>query len=81
MPTFVFQLHLTLHIMVNFNFSYASGTTLQQMIGFEMAGRVWSSYLIDTPRSKETGATRSLETNLLLDRGISGKEPQERKFH
>ncbi|BAU11074.1 hypothetical protein LEP3755_15670 [Leptolyngbya sp. NIES-3755] len=33
--------------MVNFNFSYAPGTTLQQMIGFEMAGRVWSSYLSD----------------------------------
>jgi Ca2+-binding RTX toxin-like protein len=33
--------------MVTFNFSYAPGTTLQQMMGFEMAGRIWSTYLTD----------------------------------
>jgi len=33
--------------MVTFNFSYAPGVTLQQMTGFEMAGRIWSAYLTD----------------------------------
>jgi Ca2+-binding RTX toxin-like protein len=33
--------------MVTFNFKYAPGTTLEQMKGFEMAGRIWSSYLTD----------------------------------
>ncbi|MDJ0703329.1 MAG: NF038122 family metalloprotease [Leptolyngbyaceae cyanobacterium MO_188.B28] len=31
----------------NFNFTYAPGTTLDQMIGFEMAGQFWSTYLAD----------------------------------
>ncbi|MEO0925091.1 MAG: NF038122 family metalloprotease [Cyanobacteria bacterium J06643_13] len=30
-----------------FNFSYAPGTSQQQMIGFEMAGELWSQYLND----------------------------------
>ena len=30
-----------------FNFEYAPGTTLEQMIGFEMAGQFWSEYLAD----------------------------------
>ncbi|GAP94725.1 hypothetical protein [Leptolyngbya sp. NIES-2104] len=33
--------------MATFNFTYAPGTTLQQMIGFEMAGRIWDAYLTD----------------------------------
>ncbi|MGB6296046.1 MAG: NF038122 family metalloprotease [Rivularia sp. (in: cyanobacteria)] len=32
---------------LNFNFSYAPGTTEEQMIGFEMAGNYWSNYLTD----------------------------------
>jgi hypothetical protein len=32
---------------MNFNFTYGIGTTLQQMVGMEMAGRIWSSYLKD----------------------------------
>lgn len=32
---------------VNFNFTYAPGTTLEQRVGFEMAGQIWSSYLTD----------------------------------
>ncbi|NJM69373.1 MAG: PEP-CTERM sorting domain-containing protein [Scytonema sp. RU_4_4] len=30
-----------------FNFSYAPGTSLEQILGFEMAGSVWSNYLAD----------------------------------
>jgi hypothetical protein len=33
--------------MVTFNFTYTPGTTLQQMMGFEIAGRIWSTYLKD----------------------------------
>ncbi|RMF28185.1 MAG: hypothetical protein D6756_00615 [Cyanobacteria bacterium J083] len=32
---------------LTFDFSYAPGTTLEQMIGFETAGQIWSSYLED----------------------------------
>lgn len=32
---------------LNFNFSYAPGTTYEQMLGFEMAGKYWSNYLTD----------------------------------
>lgn len=32
---------------MEFNFSYASGTSLEQMVGLEMAGQIWSSYLAD----------------------------------
>ena len=32
---------------VSFNFSYDQGTTLEQIVGFEMAGNIWSSYLTD----------------------------------
>ncbi len=30
-----------------FNFTYAPGTSLEQMIGFEMAGEFWSQQLAD----------------------------------
>ena len=33
--------------MVTFNFSFQPGVSLQQMIGFEIAGRVWGQYLTD----------------------------------
>ena len=32
---------------LNFNFTYAPGTTYEQMVGFEMAGKYWSNYLTD----------------------------------
>lgn len=32
---------------LQFNFSYAPGTTLEQEIALEVAGGVWSSYLSD----------------------------------
>ena len=32
---------------VQFDFSYAPKTTLEQRLGFEMAGNIWSSYLTD----------------------------------
>jgi hypothetical protein len=32
---------------MNFVFTYAPGTTLEQMTAFETAGRLWGSYLTD----------------------------------
>jgi hypothetical protein len=32
---------------LQFNFTHAPGTTLEQMLGYEMAGRYWSNYLAD----------------------------------
>ncbi|MBD2252652.1 NF038122 family metalloprotease [Nostoc parmelioides] len=32
---------------LQFNFTYAPGTTLNQMLGYEMAGRYWSNHLSD----------------------------------
>ena len=32
---------------IDFNFTYDKGTSLEQMLGFEMAGEIWSSYLTD----------------------------------
>ena len=31
----------------DFNFTYAPGTSFQQMLNFEMAGEIWSNYLAD----------------------------------
>ena len=31
----------------NFNFTYAPGTSFEQMLNFEMAGKIWSDYLAD----------------------------------
>lgn len=32
---------------LQFNFTYAPDTTIEQIVGFEMAGRIWSNYLTD----------------------------------
>ena len=58
------------------NFSYAPGTSLEQMIGFEMAGEIWSDHLADDvtvnihvettdqlPGSAVAGALPGLRTN------------------
>ena len=38
---------LNLESGTQFDFTYAPGTSREQMIGFEMAGQIWSSYLTD----------------------------------
>ncbi|MCY7320681.1 MAG: glutamine-hydrolyzing carbamoyl-phosphate synthase small subunit [Phormidesmis sp. CAN_BIN36] len=48
---------------------------------FEQFVGVMRDHKLTLPSPEETGATRSLETNLAIDWGISGKEPQERKFY
>jgi hypothetical protein len=52
--------------MVNFNFSYAPGISLQQMVGFETAGRVWSAYLTDSVTvNLHVGVSSSLPANVI----------------
>jgi Ca2+-binding RTX toxin-like protein len=52
--------------MVTFNFKYAPGVTLEQMTGFEMAGRIWSSYLTDNVQvNLYVEMTDRLEGNIL----------------
>lgn len=46
--------------MAQFNFTYDEGTTLQQMIGFEMAGIMWGNHLRDnTTINLHVGVTAS----------------------
>ncbi len=52
--------------MATFNFTFDPGTTLQQMVGFEIAGRVWASYLTDnTTINIHAGVSSSLGTNVI----------------
>jgi RTX calcium-binding nonapeptide repeat (4 copies) len=52
--------------MVTFNFKYAPGVTLEQMKGFELAGRIWSSYLTDNVEvNLYVEMTDRLATNVL----------------
>lgn len=52
--------------MANFNFSFDPGTTLQQMVGFEMAGRYWSAFLNDnTSLNIHVGVSSELGRNVI----------------
>jgi hypothetical protein len=52
--------------MATFNFTFDPGTTLQQMIGFEIAGRVWANYLTDnTTINIHAGISSNLGTNVI----------------
>jgi hypothetical protein len=46
-PTLEAQLDATYGTGTQFNFSYGLGVSYEQMIGFEIAGAIWSSYLAD----------------------------------
>ncbi len=50
----------------SFNFTYAPGTTLDQMIGYEMAGQYWSNYLAnDVTLNFFIEPTNALPTNVI----------------
>ncbi len=52
--------------MATFNFTFDPGTTVQQMVGFEMAGRVWSRYLSDPVTiNLHVGVSSNLPTNVI----------------
>ena len=56
---------------VQFDFSYAPGTSLEQRLAFEMAGNIWSSYLTDNM----TVEIHVEMTDLLPDNVIGGALP------
>ncbi|MCG8367167.1 MAG: NF038122 family metalloprotease [Pseudanabaenales cyanobacterium] len=71
----------------NFNFTYAPGTSLEQMLGFEMAGMYWANYLADDvtinlfiettdllPENVIGGALPGLETGYKVKRFYKKKE-------
>ncbi|NEO68969.1 NF038122 family metalloprotease [Moorena sp. SIO3H5] len=51
---------------IDFDFSYQPGTSLEQMVGFQMAGEIWSYYLTDDITVKiHVEMTNDLPSNLL----------------
>ncbi|NEO70696.1 NF038122 family metalloprotease, partial [Moorena sp. SIO3H5] len=51
---------------IDFDFSYQPGTSLEQMLGFEMAGEIWSYYLTDNVTVKiHVDMTDALPSNIL----------------
>ena len=66
---------------VEFNFSFAEGVTNEQIIGFELAGEMWSQYLGDTHMKvdKEKDFTVNIHVeitdNLLPDNVLGGAFP------
>lgn len=51
---------------LQFNFSYASGTTLEQMIGYEIAGGIWGTNLVDNASVNiHIEMTNELPTNVI----------------
>ncbi len=58
-----------------FNFSFAPGTTQQQILGFEMAGEIWSQYLTDNV----TVNIHVQLTNQLPENVIGGALPGTKK--
>ncbi|NEO68970.1 NF038122 family metalloprotease [Moorena sp. SIO3H5] len=51
---------------IDFDFSYQPGTSLEQMLGFQMAGEIWSYYLTDDITVKiHVEMTNDLPSNIL----------------
>jgi hypothetical protein len=52
--------------MATFNFTFDPGTTVQQMLGMEMAGRIWDRYLTDNVTLNiHVGVTGGLASNVI----------------
>lgn len=52
--------------MATFNFTFDPGTTIQQMIGFEIAGNIWGKYLTDNVTiNLQVGVTSGLGSNVI----------------
>ena len=62
---------------VEFNFSFAEGATDEQILGFELAGEIWSQYLVDTYKGKNLEINIHVEIgdDLLPDNIIGGAFP------
>ncbi len=51
---------------VEFNFSFSPGTTEDQILGFELAGEIWSQYLSDTYQDADLNE-HNLELNVHIE--------------
>ena len=51
---------------IDFNFSFSPGTTEQQILGFELAGEIWSQYLVDTYQDADLNE-HNLELNVHVE--------------
>ena len=66
---------------VEFNFSFAEGVTNEQILGFELAGEMWSQYLGDTHMKVDEGKDFTVNihveitNNLLPDNVLGGAFP------
>lgn len=62
---------------VDFNFSFAPGVTDEQILGFELAGELWSQSLVDTYNSEnlEINIHVEIKDDLLPDHVIGGAFP------
>ena len=62
---------------VEFNFSFAEGVTDEQILGFELAGEIWSQYLGDTFNGENLDINIHVEItdNLLPEKIIAGTFP------
>jgi hypothetical protein len=59
--------------MATFNFTYATGTTVQQALGLEIAGRIWGQYLAnDVTLNIHVGVDSSLSNTKTLGGAIPG---------
>jgi Ca2+-binding RTX toxin-like protein len=57
--------------MATFNFTYAAGMTVQQALGFEIAGRIWGQYLTnDVTLNVHVGVDASLSNTKTLGGAI-----------
>ncbi len=67
----------TTNLGVEFNFSFAPGVTDEQILGFELAGEMWSQALVDTYNSKNLEINIHVEIgdDLLPDNIIGGAFP------
>ncbi|MGB5631891.1 MAG: NF038122 family metalloprotease [Waterburya sp.] len=62
---------------VNFNFSFAPGVSDDQILGFEIAGDIWSQHLADSYKGKDLEINIHVEAtdDLLPDNVIGGSFP------
>ena len=62
---------------VDFNFSFAPGVIDEQIVGFELAGDVWSQYLNDTYKGEDLEINIHVEIgdDILPDKVVGGAFP------
>ncbi len=66
--------------MATFNFTFDPGTTVLQMLGFEIAGRVWAKYLTDNVTvNLQVGVSSGL-SNKVIGGALPGMRASQNYF-